>query len=464
MLLTIETTRRPATDLGYLIRKNPARFQEVNLNFGKAFVFYPVVREDLCRVALLLEIDPIELIRGKGGGASHGLMDQYVNDRPYAASSFLSVALGQVFGSAMKGACKEKPGLEMEKIPLCAKLPALKSHGGEGTIKKLFEPLGYLVEVEPQMMDAGSPEWGTGPYYSVSISSTTTLMEMLNHLYVLIPSLDDAKHYYVGDDEVKKLLAKGKGWLKEHPEKEFIAYRYLRRKKSLARMAMDRLTVEEGRGDETASPDPVDQDKDERGIPLYEHRTGAVLAALASFGARRVIDIGCGDGKLLAALMKDRRYERIVGMDVSTRALEVAARRLRLDAMPPTQRMRIDLIHGSLMYRDARLGGFDAATVVEVIEHLDPPRLRAFERVLFEFASPGMVALTTPNVEYNVRFENMREGAMRHGDHRFEWTRPEFEQWVELISAKYGYQFRILPVGPEDQQVGSPTQMAIFQK
>ncbi|HEU0053278.1 MAG TPA: hypothetical protein VFQ39_08875, partial [Longimicrobium sp.] len=108
--------------------------------------------------------------------------------------------------------------------------------------------------------------------------------------------------------------------------------------------------------------------------------------------------------------------------------------------------------------------GFDAAAVVEVIEHLDAPRLAAFERVLFEFARPGTVVLTTPNAEYNVRWETLPAGRFRHRDHRFEWTREQFRAWAEPLAARTEYAVRFLPVGPEDPEVGAPTQMAVFTR
>src|SRR3954469_10696865 len=164
-----------------------------------------------------------------------------------------------------------------------------------------------------------------------------------------------------------------------------------------------------------------------------------VMAALRSGGAKRVLDLGCGEGKLIRELLKDRQFEEILGLDVSVRTLEVAARRLKLERLPDNQADRVRLIHGSLMYRDQRLEGFDAAAVVEVVEHLDPPRLKAFERVLFEFARPRTVVLTTPNRDFNVTWETLPAGQFRHADHRFEWTRQQFQAWANGIGERFGY-------------------------
>ncbi|MGH8019474.1 MAG: methyltransferase domain-containing protein [Opitutaceae bacterium] len=187
-----------------------------------------------------------------------------------------------------------------------------------------------------------------------------------------------------------------------------------------------------------------------------------MLAVLKASGAQSILDLGCGEGKLLRRLLGEKQFIRITGMDVSHRALGVAADKLRLEQLAPMQRERITLLHGSLTYRDQRLAGFDAAAVIEVIEHLDPPRLAAFERVLFECARPKTVVLTTPNREYNVMWKTLPAGRFRHRDHRFEWTRAEFRAWAEAMAARFGYGVRFMSIGPEDPAVGAPTQMAVF--
>jgi 3' terminal RNA ribose 2'-O-methyltransferase Hen1 len=456
MLLTITTTHTPATDLGYLLHKNPARCQSFSLSFGQAHVFYPEATPERCTAALLLDVDPVGLVRG-----GHAL-EQYVNDRPYVASSFLSVAVARVFGAALGGRCKDRPELADTPIPLRAELAVLPCRGGEPFLRKLFEPLGYAVTARRHPLDEQFPEWGDGPYFGVALEGRHKLGDLLSHLYVLVPVLDDEKHYWVGTDEVEKLLRHGEGWLAAHPERDAIARRYLKYQPRLADDAIARLAE----GDPAAAEEEHDTEEAnlERRVSLNEQRLGAVTAALKGSGAKRVLDLGCGEGRLLRDLLKDGGFDELVGVDVSHRALEIARDRLRLDRLPTHQQNRIRLLHGSLTYRDARLAGFDAAAVVEVIEHLDPPRLAAFERVLFEFAKPGTVVLTTPNAEYNVRFESLPAGRFRHRDHRFEWSRAEFRAWAEGVAGRSGYAVRFLPVGPEDAEVGSPTQMGVFAR
>lgn len=466
MYLTIRTTHVPATDLGYLLHKSPGKLHSIELSFGQVHVFYPETTDERCTAAVLLEIDPVGLIRKQGGPRGEGgLLDQYVNDRPYVSSSFTSVALARAFGTAFGGRSKGRQALADSEIPLEIALPVLPSRGGEAFLRKLFEPLGYRVEAARLPLDEKFPEWGESRYWNVVLRCSKRLRDVLHHLYVFLPVLDDEKHYWVGKDEIEKLLKKGEGWLAGHPDRDEIVRRYLKHQRHLMREAQSRLLEEEADDpDEAAEAHAAEEGALEERISLNQQRLGSVLAALRQCGAKRVLDLGCGEGRLLSALLADSSFAEIVGVDVSPRVLEKAAERLRLDTMAPRKRERIKLLQGSLMYRDARLAGFDAAAVVEVVEHLDPPRLAAFERVLFECARPANIVMTTPNREYNAKFETMPGGSFRHRDHRFEWTRDEFRSWVQRVSAASGYEAQFFPVGPEDRDLGAPTQMAIIRR
>lgn len=466
MLLTVTSTTAPATDLGYLLHKSPFRAHAFDLTFGKAHVFYPEAEDGRCTVALLLEVDPIGLVRGRRGPGGEGrTLEQYVNDRPYVGSSFLSVAIAEVFGSALAGRSKERPELAARELPLEARLSVLPCRGGEAFLRRLFEPLGYQVSAQPHALDEVNLDWGPSRYFTVTITGRKRLCDLLTHLYVLVPVLDDDKHYWVGDDEVDKLVRRGEGWLATHPERDLIARRYLKHQRSLARQALEQLMAEElPAADDVQAAHAEEEAAIEKRLTLNEERIGTVIAALKHSGARRVLDLGCGEGQLVRALLKEKSFDEIVGVDVSHRALEIASDRLRLERMPEKQQERITLLHGSLMYRDQRLAGYDAAAVVEVIEHLDPPRLAAFERAIFEFARPGTVIVTTPNAEYNVKFESLPAGHLRHKDHRFEWSRAEFETWARRVAGRFGYTVRFVAVGVDDPEVGPPTQMGVFAR
>jgi 3' terminal RNA ribose 2'-O-methyltransferase Hen1 len=459
MLLTIRTTTRPVGDLGYLLHKHPGKVQEFELSFGSARVFYPEMSDQACTAALLVAVDAVGLVRARRGTSGEGgALEQYVNDRPYSASSFLSVAIAEVFGSALAGRCKDRPEAVDKPLALEASLSAVACRQGEDLLRRLFEPLGYQVEFPRLPLDPKFPEWGESRHYSVKLAGHLPLRLLLSHLYVLIPVLDNNKHYWIGSDEVDKLLAKGEGWLVTHPERDLITRRYLRYQRSLVESALERLVSDEG----DPKTGEFDEESVEETVSLNEQRLGSVLGVLKASGAARVLDLGCGEGRLLKLLLAEKQFAEIVGMDVSHRALEGAVRHLRLERLPDFQKNRIKLLQGSLIYRDERLAGFDAAAIVEVIEHLDPPRLRAFERAVFEFAQPRTVVLTTPNRDHNVKWPSLPGGDFRHRDHRFEWSREEFQTWARETAGRFHYDVRFLPVGPEDTEVGSPTQMGVF--
>ncbi|WP_369195349.1 3' terminal RNA ribose 2'-O-methyltransferase Hen1 [Streptomyces djakartensis] len=476
MFLTITTTgtpERPATDLGHLLHKHPDRAQAFSTSHGTAHVLYPEADDRRCTAALLLEVDTVALVRkgkGKGrGGAPDAALAQYVNDRPYAASSLLAVALSSVFSSAMKGVCNARPELPGQARPLRVEVPALPARGGPGLVAELFEPLGWRVAAEPVPLDGEFPEWGDSRYVRLVLESDAlTLAEALRHLYVLLPVLDDAKHYWVAPDEVDKLLRAGEGWLPGHPQQRLITSRYLTRRWSLTRAAAERLElVRLAEADDSEVEDidnavAAETETEEKPTPLAVQRREAIVTALRRSGAARVLDLGCGQGQLVQALLKDPAFTEIVGVDVSMRALTIASRRLKLDRMGERQASRVTLFQGSLAYTDVRLKGYDAAVLSEVIEHLDLPRLPALEYAVFGSARPRTVLVTTPNVEYNVRWESLPAGHVRHGDHRFEWTRAEFRAWADAVAARHGYGVEFVPVGPDDPEVGPPTQMAVF--
>ncbi|WP_405451192.1 3' terminal RNA ribose 2'-O-methyltransferase Hen1 [Streptomyces achromogenes] len=476
MFLTISTTgtaARPATDLGYLLHKHPDKAQAFSTSHGTAHVFYPEADAERCTAALLLEIDPVALVRrgrGKGrGGAPDAALAQYVNDRPYAASSLLAVALSNVFSSALRGVCAARPERAAAPLPLRVEVPALPARGGPELVRRLFAPLGWTVTADPVPLDTAFPEWGDSRYVRLLLESERlTLAEALRHLYVLLPVLDDAKHYWVSADEVDKLLRAGEGWLAGHPEQQLITSRYLSRRWSLTRQARERLELVRLAEADDSEVEDIDNavadetETEEKPTPLAVLRREAILAALGTSGAARVLDLGCGRGQLTQALLKDARYTEIVGVDVSQRALAIASRRLKLDRMGERQAARVKLVQGSLVYTDQRLRGYDAAVLSEVVEHVDPPRLPALEYAVFGHARPRTVVVTTPNAEYNVRWESLPAGHVRHGDHRFEWTREEFRAWAAAVAERYGYEAAFTSVGPDDPEVGPPTQMATF--
>jgi 3' terminal RNA ribose 2'-O-methyltransferase Hen1 len=475
VLLTVTTTRSPATDLGFLLHKHPGRAQAFAVASGTAHVFYPEAAPGRCTAALLLEVDPVALVRGPGDSVTH-----YVNDRPYAASSLLAVALKGVFGSALAGRCAARPDLAASAIPLEIHVPALRCAGGAGLVSRVFGPLGWDVRAEPVPLEPAS--WGDSAYLDLRLTGTVRLADALNHLYVALPVLDDGKHYWVSTDEVDKLVRAGAGWLAGHPEKELITRRYLAHQRALTDAALARLAESDDLDPaeldnavpelppeaETGSPEaetgsPAGAGPAETGRPtsLAVLRRQAVLGVLREAGARTVADLGCGEGTLTGDLLSDSGFTQVIAADVSARALAQAARRLRLDRMPDARRERLTMFQSSLTYRDARLAGLDAAVLMEVIEHVEPDRLSALERAVFGFAAPRTVVVTTPNREYNPEY-GLAGGRLRHRDHRFEWDRAEFTAWASRVGAAYGYRVRFAGAGEESPAAGPPTQLAVF--
>ena len=545
MLLTITAAGEHAHALSFLLHKHPDTLQQAELSVGTAYIFYPEYGNEKVTAALLLDIDPIGMVRNaKNFAGKDFLLGQYVNDRPYVASSFMSSAISKAFSSAMNGRCKEHPEYIELPLTLTAKISVLPApRGGELLIKRLFEPLGYTVEAERHLLDTQFSEWGYGKYFTLTLKNTLPLKELLSHLYVLIPVLDNEKHYFITQNEVEKLLQKGKGWLEQHPEREIIVSRYLINLKSLVRSAFEVLqaaedgiipsTDNEADADDETAQDELTKMDDTDAAEIGHHnstaadtlkpekavKTGAVLETgstgnnatgevkigskpkigsevktagdglndtvhtqlqkakkerlhdirlklvvekLKQSGAASVIDLGCGDGKLLRLLVKEKQFTRIAGTDVSYSELEKCQDRLHWEEMSAKQRERLSLFQSSLTYRDKRFSGFDAAAVVEVIEHLDLNRLPALEKSLFICAKPQTIVLTTPNREYNVRYENLSAGKVRHSDHRFEWTRSEFAAWAERVAREKNYTVVFFPVGEEEENIGAPSQMAVF--
>ena len=332
--------------------------------------------------------------------------------------------------------------------------------------------MGWTVVTDHHPLDPTFPEWGDSRYWHLRLSGTVVVQRALEHLAVLLPVLDDARSHWLADEDVELLLRRGADWLAGHPERELITSRYLRRDRRLASAALARLVEADGLAEDPEA-EVAHQDQEEQtieavapaGTPkLNDQRIEAVLAAITASGARTVVDLGCGEGQLVRALLRRTDIDRVTGVDVSHGALRVAARRLHLDDMAPRQRQRLELIQGALTYRDRRLEGHDLAVLMEVIEHVDPERLDALERAVFVHVRPATVLVTTPNVEHNVRYDTLPAGQLRHRDHRFEWTRAQFAQWCAGVADRHGYRVELSGIGSDDAEVGAPTQMAVFAR
>ena len=466
MILTISTTHRPATDLGYLLHKHPDRVQQFSVSHGTAHVFYPEATEELCTAALLLEVDANALARSsKGDAPSDFTLGQYVNDRPYAASSLLAVAMKRVFSTAFAGTLASNQALADGPLPLEIHIPAMPCAGGPALAAAIFEPLGWQVDARAVELDPQFPDWGTSRFVDLTLRGELRLSDALSQIYVLLPALDGSRHYWVGPDDVDKLLRHGEGWLAAHPLRDDIARRYLAQQRSLVHLALDRLVELGGDdADAVAADDIPAEELPEPRRRLAHVRRDAIVARLRELGVASVADVGCGEGELLRPLLDDSSFTRILGTDVSLRALERAAKRLKLDRRGQRQAARLELFQSSVTYRDARLKGLDAVVLMEVVEHLDWDRLPALEASVFAHARPRHVLVSTPNRDYNALYEWLAPGAMRHPDHRWELDRAEFAAWAQSVADAHGYTVTIEGVGDEDAQHGHPTRMAVFTR
>jgi SAM-dependent methyltransferase len=401
MLLTLRTPEVRAGGFARLLRHGTEAVHAFDLPGGRAHLFRPSAEE----VAVMLELDPV----------TPGARPSFRGYTAYSAPEILGSALGRFFASALADEDDVPQAVEV-------RVSVLPCTAGEAVFSRIFAPLGYAVHATRRPLDPEQPRAGQGWLYVVALSGRQRLRDVLLHLRILLPFFSTDGLLRESGAGAMELWAEGRPWLETHPEREMLERRLLGR-----------------------APPPE----------LHDRRHEAVLAALKESGARRVLDLGCGTGPLLRRLLDEPQFDEVVGVEVERGALAQAAARL-----PPGGRGRV--LHGSLAYRDARLAGFDAAAIVEVIEHLDPPQLAAFEGVVWETARPATVVVTTPNAEYNTLFEYHRNGRLRHPDHRFEWTRAEFRAWAEGVSTRHGYGVRFGAAGPEDARVGPLTQMAVF--
>ena len=509
-MLTITTTHEPATDLGYLLHKHPGKVQEFSLAFGTAHVFYPEATEQRCTAALLMEVDPVRLTRGNGSGQPGQFLQDYINDRPYAAGSHLSVAIAQVYRTAMAGRCDAMPELAAKPIPLRARVCSVRARYGPELMERFLKPLGYEIETSTLPMDPEFPEWGESHLHNLVIESgERTLSELLRHLYVLLPRTGQPEALLDRPGRTGEDAAHGGGLAREPPgagdnlealpgvparvdpagpgatgggrlrgrghrsgnrsrEQSRERTKGQKRKSRPPEIPEGENSADAGAGE--APPEPelaaaaarITESVLEKPMGLHAQRIQAVREEVEAAGARSVLDLGCGDGKLLQELVKLPGI-RLTGLEVSGRHVGTAQRKLRSQAAGPGDQERLKVLHGSLIYQDPRMDGHDAAVAMEVIEHIDPSKLEAFEEVVLGSARPGTLIVTTPNVEYNVLFENM-EARFRHRDHRFEWTRAEFQQWAEDAAGRRGYAVRFRGIGPGHEAHGCPTQMAVFKR
>jgi len=265
-----------ARDLGFLLHKHPDHLHTRETGQGIASIFYTEKGDTRTTAILHLALDPVALVRGKNA-QSDGLLAQYVNDRPYVANSFLSVALARSFGQTLSGKSKERQALADRPLPFEVRVIPVAIAGGADVAKTVFEPLGY--HADPVLID----ESGQRGIYDLRLKGTVFLRDVLSHLYVLVPVLDNAKHWFIDKEAIEKLLAKGEGWLPQHPAKTLITTRALKHRRALVHAALERLADEEPEPEiPDGAPPPEPEEALEKPMRLHDLRLDTVAALLLS--------------------------------------------------------------------------------------------------------------------------------------------------------------------------------------
>jgi 3' terminal RNA ribose 2'-O-methyltransferase Hen1 len=460
VFLSIATTRPGAKDLGFLLYKHPDRIFRSDASRNSkmsAIGVWPEATVDRAEFCLIVEVDPVERVRGL---AWNGGIAQYVEPRPFLAASYMSQAISLCLRSAMNGVVSSKNPdeaarleiLAEEKWPLEIRVAPLRT--SPGLINRMFEPLGWDVTVESTPLDVPGARWESD-LHTVTIKGYATVQDALTQLYVLLPALDPQRHYFYDEAEVDKLMEKSRNWLAGHPARHLIVNRYLSKSRELREAATQQL-------DEDAPIDEVEGGVFEELVPAHEKRHQKIVDLVRDSGFRKIVDLGCGEGKLLERLLAIPGDIAIVGVEPALRDLDKAKRAVSRN---PAKQMdpRVKLRHGSILYADETLKGFDVAILSEVIEHIEPERLEHAERCIFGFMQPQKVVVTTPNADFNIAF-HIEPGKFRHSDHRFEWSVAEARAWCDRIASTYGYTYEFDGAGGYEEPFGHLSHFIVFEK
>lgn len=474
MFLSIAVSGEHAPDLGFVLYKHPGRFFEKSASKGRVTGGFTENREDFAEFTLAVEIDPVERVRGVNWDRG---IASYVEPMPFLAASHMSQALSQALGSAMNGVLGSKDPVIDTRVkaagvkpwPLTIKVGAVRC--SPYMIESLFSELGWSVEIESHNLDVpGVSEDDDRPLHVFTLKGEATVSDALTQLYVLLPVLDPSRHYFYDESEARKLFEKGGDWLKGHSSRDLIISRYLSKSKELrgyARQLFGNFQEKKDLDELIAETEELMRDWDDPDdTSPHQQRHSQIIRDVVSWGARSVIDLGCGEGRLLERLVRIAPDMRVVGIEPSAREIERARKRLSNN---PGKNLdpRVEFVHGSAMYGDERFKDFDAAILSEVIEHVDEDRLSLLARSVFGIMAPRRVVITTPNGDYN-RVFGLRPGEFRHADHRFEWTLAECQAWVVGVTAAYPYEAEITPVGGRnadaDEGHGEVSHYIVFTK
>ncbi|HWO95040.1 MAG TPA: 3' terminal RNA ribose 2'-O-methyltransferase Hen1 [Bacillus sp. (in: firmicutes)] len=450
MQLSMKVVGEGAENLSRLLAKNPNNLYDREEKGNRTRLVFTSSNEREAEAVIFVTPDPVELVRN-----SPGIFDitQYINDREFAVSSLFCSYIRTALGTALNGKPKEE-FIEWVDHPFNMEVGfgPVASHLSDQTIRELFEPLGYLIEIERGEADYSFNLKQKSSARYLKLKGQITVQQALRHLFILIPVLDNYKHYFIDEKEIEKIQRYGEGWLDEHPLRSYIIEQSLRFKELINKVPISSSIVTENKVNDDVSAPPK--------IRLNEQRYQAIIDKVESLPLnQKVVDFGSGEGKLSVRLGMVPNVQEILAVEPSEssqlRALERFEKAAGKDQFVcPTP------IWGSLFYYDERLRGKDIIILCEVIEHIDEFRLPNIMKTIFGEYRPNALIVTTPNHEYNAVYD-MDEN-MRHADHRFEWTRGEFKDWCETWIAKFPYSMQLQGIGQEHEEYGFPTQMCTF--
>ena len=496
MYLTVKAAGPHAGMISHLLAKNPHNRYERNEKGARVRLIYSAFAEEKIEFTIFATPDPIDLV--KGSPHSYDIT-QYINDREFVVSSLFCSYIRPALGTALNGKPKADYADWVEHVfPLEVTFGPVASNLPDAVIESLFTALGYEADIERGAAEYTFDLKSRSSVRNIRVSGQATLQQMLRQLFILMPVLDDYKHYYIGTEEIDKLQRYGEGWLQDHPQQELIIKRALRfapliadyRKlagdnvqkaavnlldtnttdtdaNTLQQPGNEQITTgitasQQGEADTLSSSADV-QETAVPPIRLNELRYQAIVDQVSSLPRRRsVVDFGAGEGKLSVRLAGIEGVEQVYAVEPSAYAgLRALERFGKLER--EGQQIVPRLVTGSLFYRDDQWAGQDVIILCEVIEHINEHRLPQVMATLLDEYHPETLIMTTPNREYNAVYE-MEEQEIRHTDHRFEWTRAEWADHCQDWVSGRPYEVSLHGIGDISEIHGQPTQMAVFRR
>ncbi|MEK4148209.1 3' terminal RNA ribose 2'-O-methyltransferase Hen1 [Robertmurraya sp. FSL W8-0741] len=450
MQLTIRASGQDVQVLSYLLAKNPNHLYERQVNNHFVRMFFSKFSKEEVEVTFFVTPDPIELSRNN---SERYEITSYINDREFVVSSIFCTFLRSALATALNG----KPHEEYEhwvnhRFNLQFSFGPLSSQLSDNDIIELFAPMGYKTTISAGEIDYHMNFKTKSSARYITVEGLTTLQMGLRQLFVLIPVLDNYKHYYIDDKEIEKLERYGEGWLDAHPQREFILRQALRFKDlySLVEKQTEKGSNNQDNNDEI------------RTMRLNDLRYEKIIDSIRQIPFKdSIVDFGSGEGKLSVQLGFIEGVKEILAVEPSESASIKALKRYEKMARKENFLMPEQII-GSLFYFDERLKNKDIVILCEVIEHIDKHRLPKIMKTILNDYKPKVVMITTPNQEYNKVYKMNEE--YRHPDHRFEWTRDEFREWCEIQNGKNDYELTFDGIGEEHELYGTPTQMCLFMR